>query len=195
LPQAIGLRVVPVSFQTTPPLPHQNETFHHQPKIIKTMELTLNKKLLPVILLGLLLLTSLLWMEPLSNELSNAPVLSMTPWESWEEMVQEPVEESASSADNGGNPQRNRLRDELERAKSHLSKKDYKAAKSNYRKMLEHLEKLKNYKKDPFKFDNQGLLKNAPSEQIRQKIIDARVAHLEQEIQAFYHNILKIINH
>jgi len=159
------------------------------------MELTLNKKMLPVILLGLLLLTSLLWMEPLSNELSNAPVLSMTPWESWEEMVEEPVEESSSSAANGGNPQHNRLRDEIERAKSQLSKNDYKAAKSNYRRMLEHLEKLKNYKKDPFKFDNQGLLKNAPSEQIRQKIIDARVGHLEQEIQTFYNNILKIINH
>lgn len=61
------------------------------------MELTLNKKLLPVILLGLLLLTSLLWMQPLSNELSNAPVLSMTPWESWEEMVQDPVAESENN--------------------------------------------------------------------------------------------------
>ena len=159
------------------------------------MELTFTQKMLPVILLGLLLLTSLLWMEPISNELSNAPVLSMTPWESWEEMVQEPVEESASSAANGGNPQKNKLRDEIERAKSRLSKNDYKAAKSNYRRMLEHIEKLKNYKKDPFKFDNQGLLKNAPSEQIRQKIIDARVAHLEQEIQTLYNNILKIINH
>ena len=117
------------------------------------MELTLNKKMLPVILLGLLLLTSLLWMEPLSNELSNAHVLSMTPWESWEEMVQEPVEESASSAANGENPQHNRLRDEIERAKSNLSKNDYKAAKSNYRKMLEHIEKLKQNKKDPIKCD------------------------------------------
>ena len=159
------------------------------------MELTLTQKMLPVILLGLLLLTSLLWMQPLSHELSNAPVLSMTPWEDWEEMVQEPVEESASSAANGGNPQKNKLRDEIERAKSRLSKNDYKAAKSNYRRMLEHIEKLKKYKRDPLKFDNQNLLKNAPSEQIRQKIIDARVAHLEQEIQTLYNNILKIINH
>jgi len=179
----------------TPSLAPRNETFHHHSKIIKIMELTLNQKMLPILLLGLLLLTSLLYMNPLSNELSNAPVMPMTPWESWEEMVQEPVEESSSSAADGGNPQRNRLRDEIERAKSHLSKKDYKAAKSNYRRMLEHIEKLKKYKQDPLKFDNQGLLKNAPSEQIRQKIIDARVAHLEQEIQTFYNNIFKIISH
>ncbi|NUO03095.1 MAG: hypothetical protein HUU01_20995 [Saprospiraceae bacterium] len=159
------------------------------------MELMLNQKMLPVILLGLLLVISIWWMQPLSAELSNAPVLSMTPWESWEEMVQEPAEESPAGASNGEPPRQNRLQDEIERAKGHLSKNDYKAAKSNYRKMLEHIEKLKKYKQDPLKFDNQGLLKNAPSEQIRQKIIDARVAHLEQEIQTFYHNILKIINH
>lgn len=61
------------------------------------MELMFNQKMLPVILLGLLLLISIWWMQPLSAELSNAPVLSMTPWESWEEMVQEPVAESENN--------------------------------------------------------------------------------------------------
>ena len=59
--------------------------------------------------------------------------------------------------------------------------------------MLEHMEKLEKYKKDPLKFDNQGLLRNAPNEQVRQKIIESRIAHLEREIQTFYNNITKII--
>ncbi len=159
------------------------------------MELTLNQKMLSLILLFLLLLTSVWWMKPLPDKLSEAPVLAMTPMESWEEMLQPPVEEGPSGAANGGNQPQNKLRDEIERAKSRLSKSEYKAAKSNYKRMLEHIEKLEKYKNNPFKFDNQGLLKNAPSEQIQQKIIESRVAHLEQEIQAFYNHILKIISH
>lgn len=38
------------------------------------------------------------------------------------------------------------------------------------------------------------LLKNAPSEQVKQKIIESRIAHLEKEIQTFYTNIIKILN-
>lgn len=35
----------------------------------------------------------------------------------------------------------------------------------------------------PLKFDNQGFLRNAPNDRVRQKIIESRIAHLEQEIQ------------
>jgi len=61
--------------------------------------------------------------------------------------------------------------------------------------MLKHIQKLEKYKKDPLKFDNQNFLKNAPNEQIRQKIFKSRIVNLEHEIQTFYNNIVKIINH
>jgi len=60
--------------------------------------------------------------------------------------------------------------------------------------MVEHVDKLEKYKQNPIKYDNLGLLKNAPSEQVKQKIIESRIAHLEKEIQTFYNNIIKIIN-
>ena len=85
------------------------------------------------------------------------------------------------------------LKDEIEKSKSRLSKEEYKAAKSNYNKMTEHIDKLEKYKKNPYEYDNQSLLRNAPNEQIRQKIIQTRISHLEKEIQTFYNNIVKII--
>jgi hypothetical protein len=86
------------------------------------------------------------------------------------------------------------IKEQIERAKSRLSKNEYKAAKSNYNRMVEHVEKLEKYKQDPLKYDHLGLLKNAPNEQVKQKIIQSRIAHLEKEIQTFYDNIVKIIN-
>lgn len=44
------------------------------------------------------------------------------------------------------------------------------------------------------KFDNKGFLKNAPNDAVRQKIIQSRINHLNQEIQTFQNNIQKILN-
>ncbi|WP_338041903.1 RHS repeat-associated core domain-containing protein [Myxococcus eversor] len=52
-------------------------------------------------------------------------------------------------------------------------------------RMAEHQKKLSDYRANPDKIDNQGLLKNAPSAEVRQKIIDGRIRHLENEIRAF----------
>lgn len=57
--------------------------------------------------------------------------------------------------------------------------------KSLKARLAEHRQKLETYKDDPDAFDNQGLLKNAPSVEIRQRIIQGRIKHLEDEIRAF----------
>ncbi len=153
------------------------------------MDLVLNRKSLVLISLILLSLLSVWWMRPLAEELSGLHILLLE--EDGEILLPKALEEGSSSEAGGGNlPD---LRDEIEQAKSRLSRSDYKAAKSNYQRMLEHIEKLEKYKKDPLAFDNQGILRNASSEQVRRQIIEARIAHLEREIQTFYNNILKII--
>ncbi|HMP03759.1 MAG TPA: hypothetical protein PKC45_14775 [Gemmatales bacterium] len=55
--------------------------------------------------------------------------------------------------------------------------------------MAEHQKKLADYIKNPDAFDNQGFLKNAPTPEIRQKIIDGRVKHLQGEIDNFLKQI------
>jgi hypothetical protein len=61
--------------------------------------------------------------------------------------------------------------------------------KSLRARLAEHRQKLADYKANPDAHDNQGRLKNAPSPQIRQKIIKTRIEHLEDEIRAFEKNI------
>jgi len=53
----------------------------------------------------------------------------------------------------------------------------------------EHRQKINQYRQNPEGFDNKGVLKNAPSPEIRQRIIEGRIKHLEKEIQAFEKNI------
>ena len=60
--------------------------------------------------------------------------------------------------------------------------------------MTEHIDKLEKYKQNPMKYDNKGFLKNAPTEQVKQKIMNTRITHLEKEIQTFYNNIVKLLN-
>jgi len=55
------------------------------------------------------------------------------------------------------------IKEEIEQAKGRLSKEQYKAAESNYKRMAEHVDKLEKYKQNPLKYDNLGLLKNAPT--------------------------------
>ena len=53
----------------------------------------------------------------------------------------------------------------------------------------EHEIKLEEYKQNPDKFDNKGFLKNAPTNEIREKIIQGRIKHLEDEIKNFEEQI------
>jgi len=114
--------------------------------------------------------------------------------ETAEQIVEQVKEENTDYSSRGGGKNKPSIRQEIEQAKSRLSKNEYKAAKSNYNRMVEHVNKLDKYRQNPLKYDNLGILKNAPSEQVKQKIIESRIAHLEKEIQAFYNNIIKIIH-
>lgn len=63
----------------------------------------------------------------------------------------------------------------------------------SYERLIEsHRSKLEAYKADPDAFDNQGRLAGAPSPEIRQRIIESRIRHLEGEIKTFQDNIDKI---
>jgi hypothetical protein len=64
-----------------------------------------------------------------------------------------------------------------------------KAIKKLRELIQEHRQKIDLYRQNPDAFDNQGLLKNAPSPEIRQRIVEGRINHLEKEIQAFEKNI------
>ncbi|PKW18648.1 putative T7SS-secreted protein [Saccharopolyspora spinosa] len=75
---------------------------------------------------------------------------------------------------------------------SELSQSDRRSVESYERLIKEHEDKLDAYKHDPEAYDNKGILKNAPNDEVRQRIIDGRVRHLEKEIQTFRENIDKI---
>ena len=157
------------------------------------MTLILDKKALLLTSLLLLMLT-FWWMKVSIDSSSASTLMAVTSLQTAADIIQQITEENADATASGGDHNRPSLKDEIERAKHRLPRKDYKAAKSNYQRMTEHIDKLEKYKQDPLRFDNQGLLRNAPNDHIRQKIIESRIAHLEQEIQTFYNNIIKIIN-
>jgi RHS repeat-associated protein len=48
-----------------------------------------------------------------------------------------------------------------------------------------HKQKLEQYKKDPMSMDNKNTLRNAPSEKVKQQIIEGRIKKLEKEIRNF----------
>lgn len=58
------------------------------------------------------------------------------------------------------------------------------------RKIIEHTEKLEQYRLDPMKFDNKGTLQNASKEE-QNKIITGRINKLEKEIQKFRDEIIR----
>lgn len=53
------------------------------------------------------------------------------------------------------------------------------------RRTAEHQKKLSDYLANPHAFDHKGFLKNAPTPEIRQSIIDGRARHLQGEIDNF----------
>jgi len=133
-------------------------------------------------------------LRSLSGGLSTQVSFSVTALETVEQIIEQIKEENTDVSSKGGGKRKPSLKKEIENAKGRLSKSEYKAARSNYNRMVEHIDKLEKYRHNPLKYDNLGLLKNAPNELVKQKIIQARIAHLEKEIQTYYNNIVKIIN-
>ncbi|KLL09593.1 hypothetical protein BL254_23650 [Protofrankia sp. BMG5.30] len=85
------------------------------------------------------------------------------------------------------------LRDTSKAAGRGLTASEQRAIRSLQRQIEEHRAKLEAYRVDPDAFDNQGILERAPTPAIRQRIIDGRIRHLEQEISAFQKQISKIL--
>ena len=80
------------------------------------------------------------------------------------------------------------------RGVTNLTKSQLKSIASFEKQIATHTQKLKDFKANPMKFDNKGFLKNAPNDAVRQKIIQGRINHLQQEINTFQNNIQKILN-
>jgi len=66
-----------------------------------------------------------------------------------------------------------------------LTKSQLKTIKSWEKQIALHKDKLKRYKANPAKYDNKGLLKNAPNDAVRKEIIQSRISKLEKEIKQF----------
>ena len=69
-----------------------------------------------------------------------------------------------------------------------------KSIESLQKNIKSHQKKLEEFRKNPDAFDNKDFLKNAPSEEVRQKIIEGRIKHLEGEIKTFQDNINSILD-
>lgn len=74
-----------------------------------------------------------------------------------------------------------------------LSGSDQKSVRSLQKRINEHIDKLKAYRANPDAFDNQGHLKNAPSQAVRERIINTRISHLQKEIQTFKNQVENIL--
>ena len=59
------------------------------------------------------------------------------------------------------------------------------AIKSLKEQVAKHTDKLEKYRANPDAYDNKGFLKNAPSAEVREKIIQSRIEHLLKEIGEF----------
>jgi hypothetical protein len=79
------------------------------------------------------------------------------------------------------------------RGGANLSKQAQKSIRSFEKNIAEHRAKLDAYKRNPDAFDNKGFLKNAPSQEIRERIIEGRIQHLEGEIRGFQNQIDRLI--
>lgn len=73
-----------------------------------------------------------------------------------------------------------------------LSPEEQKSLRSLRQRLREHEAKLDAYRRNPDAFDNKGYLRNAPSPEVRKRIIEGRIKHLEGEIQNFRRQIESI---
>jgi len=69
---------------------------------------------------------------------------------------------------------------------------DEKSIRSLEKRLEEHRRKLDDYRQDPDAYDNQGFLENAPSLEVRNRIIEGRIKHLGQEIRNFEEQIERL---
>ena len=86
-----------------------------------------------------------------------------------------------------------KLTDSFDNQLRALSTSQQRAVRSLQQQVASHTSKLEAYKADQDAFDNLGILGRAPTDQIRQSIIDGRIRHLTNEIQAFQDQIDKLL--
>jgi hypothetical protein len=67
-----------------------------------------------------------------------------------------------------------------------------KSIRSLEKRLLEHRKKLEDYRRNPDAFDNKDFLKNAPSPEVRERIIQGRIKHLEDEVRNFEQQLEKL---
>ena len=67
------------------------------------------------------------------------------------------------------------------------------AVESLAERILEHQKKLADYAANPDAYDNKDFLKNAPSAEVRERIISGRIRHLQNEIKAFEDEITRLL--
>ena len=75
-----------------------------------------------------------------------------------------------------------------------LAVSDRRAILSHEKQIAEHQFKLDAYRRNPYNNDNKGFLKNAQSEEIKRRIIDGRIRHLQKEIKNSQQEIEDIFN-
>jgi hypothetical protein len=74
-----------------------------------------------------------------------------------------------------------------------ISASERRAVQSLQTQIESHQQKLADYLANPDAYDNLGFLQNAPTQQIRQQIIQGRVNHLSHEMATFADHIRKIL--
>jgi len=67
----------------------------------------------------------------------------------------------------------------------HLTISQQRAVRSLRQQIVNHQTKLDAYRADPSAYDNLGILAGAPTPEIRERIIERRIRHLETEINGF----------
>ena len=75
-----------------------------------------------------------------------------------------------------------------------LSRSNRRSVQSLQRQSEAHRQKLSAYRRNPEAHDNRGLLENAPSESVRESIIEGRIRSLESQIENFEGQILDILD-
>ncbi len=84
--------------------------------------------------------------------------------------------------DSKPNPYRNQTREQNLKSKA-----------SQEKRIAEHQKKLEEYKRNPQQYDNKGIYRNAPSQEIRDKIYRGRIEALQKQIEKQEGELRKII--
>jgi hypothetical protein len=74
---------------------------------------------------------------------------------------------------------------------SAAARKSYASLTEN---IIEHQRKLHDYIQNPLAFDNKGILANAPTQAIRDSIINGRIKHLTGEIMNWERQLADLLN-